>query len=127
MKTNHPSLRLLLTGSLVALAAGFPTLRAGPGIDYWTRQGQSDTTRAASASAGAPKPCIDAKSVAVYEYRNELPNGKGLAHYVQVGTKQVCTACATPFTTKVPSWPNGKGPLVAQTFASTHDCVTCAR
>lgn len=122
MKTNTRTLKILGAGSLFAFAAMIPALQAGPGIDYWTGQGRPDSAAVAATPASPPKVCTDSKMIPITEARKEFPNGKGRTLYVQVGTKQVCTSCASPGTVMVPSWPNGKGPLVAKTVAMTHNC-----
>lgn len=86
--------KLLVVAGL--LAGTVSVSLAGPGPQYWTRTKPVTTTKEAEALKDGDclaMVCPACKTVAVTEYRNSLPNGKGASRWVQVGTKHLCDHC----------------------------------
>ncbi len=125
MKTVNLSLRAARRSiALVALFVIAGSAYAGPGIQYWRPVVDAKAQPSAQKTSIA---CTGQETVAVKEFRQTWPNGRGTSTLVQIGTKQVCHVCAG--TTEVSSrdWANGKGPLVSKTVPAAYDCGACAK
>lgn len=111
----------------IAVLSSASGLLAGPGIDYWTRRREA-VIDAPTPAAAMSAVCPDSRTVPVYTWRQDWPNGKGTPRLIRVGEKVVCNRCDTPMTTMRPSGHNGKGPMQAVTVSASHECtVNCPR
>lgn len=121
--------RTLLQISAAIVAGGFITAGAvgGPGPDYWRNQGKTAInalTPPAAPKGQANVDCTDARVVPVTETKFIQANGRGPLRTVEVGKKQVCTACAIPTIVMKPSGHNARGAMAPVASKGTHDCTT---
>lgn len=125
MKTVNTSLSAARRSiGLVALLVIAGSAYAGPGIQYWRPVADSNSQPVTQKAAIA---CAGQETVAIKEFRQTWPNGRGTPALVQTGTKQVCHVCAGTTEVSSHAWANGKGPLVSKTVSAEHDCGACAK
>lgn len=125
MNSVNSSLRIVTRsfGLIALLATIAGSAYAGPGIQYWRPAAKPAEHTTAQKQSVA---CTGQETVAVKEFRQTWPNGRGTPAVVQTGTKQVCHTCAGTAEVMTRAWPNGKGPLVLKTIPAAHDCGDCA-
>ncbi len=119
----------LFAGVAMALGTGaiMSTAVAGPGPDYWRNLGKAPSTATVSPAAPmihANTACTDARIVSVTEKKFIQANGRGPMRTVEVGKKQVCTACDVPTIVMKPSGHNARGAMVPVAIKGSHDCTT---